>query len=219
MNQYLNTVSSLIKSCYQTGENFLIVILKSLYYRLNGKRIFAHRHCSIRGLSKIIIGNRLDIGLRYQGFSYKSDHTYLNIEGVLRFQSSYSIGRGCRLDVGPNATAVFGSGYMNPNTVLIIMHHLEVGDGTYISWNCQFIDDDFHVIRNSDGTPLLKDSNAIRIGNHVWIGSNVIILKGVTIPNGCVIAAGSVVTKPFTEENSLIAGVPAKVIRKNIVWE
>ena len=53
----------------------------------------------------------------------------------------------------------------------------------------------------------------IRIGNKVWIGSNATILPGVTIGDGAIIAAGAVVTKDV-EEESIVAGVPAKFIRK-----
>lgn len=58
----------------------------------------------------------------------------------------------------------------------------------------------------------------IKIGNHVWIGINATILKGVTIGDGAIIAAGAVVNKDV-EENSLVGGVPAKILKKNIFWE
>ncbi len=53
----------------------------------------------------------------------------------------------------------------------------------------------------------------IKIGNDVWIGGGSIILPGVTIGNNVVIGAGSVVTKNI-EDNVVIAGNPARVIRK-----
>jgi acetyltransferase-like isoleucine patch superfamily enzyme len=51
------------------------------------------------------------------------------------------------------------------------------------------------------------------IEDDVWIGACAIITKGVTISKGSVVAAGAVVTKSFPPY-SIIAGVPAKVIKR-----
>lgn len=53
----------------------------------------------------------------------------------------------------------------------------------------------------------------INIGKNVWIGSNATILPGITVGDGAIIAAGAVVTKDV-EAESIVAGVPAKFIRK-----
>ncbi len=53
----------------------------------------------------------------------------------------------------------------------------------------------------------------IIIGDGCWIGANATIIGGVTIGDGAVIAAGAVVTKDV-EPNTLVGGVPAKVINK-----
>ena len=51
------------------------------------------------------------------------------------------------------------------------------------------------------------------IGDDVWIGTNAVILPGVTVGCHSVVAAGAVVTKDVPE-HSLVAGVPAKIIKE-----
>lgn len=52
----------------------------------------------------------------------------------------------------------------------------------------------------------------IRIGKNVWVGANAVILPGVTIGDGAIVAAGAVVNRDVPE-NTVVGGVPAKVIR------
>jgi acetyltransferase-like isoleucine patch superfamily enzyme len=56
------------------------------------------------------------------------------------------------------------------------------------------------------------------IGNNCWLGGGITILAGVTIGDGCVVAAGSVVNRSFPE-NSIIGGVPAKLIKSRELTE
>lgn len=51
------------------------------------------------------------------------------------------------------------------------------------------------------------------IEDDIWIGANAVILPGVTIGNHSVVAAGAVVTKNVPP-HSLVAGVPAKIIKQ-----
>ena len=53
----------------------------------------------------------------------------------------------------------------------------------------------------------------VEIGDDCFIGINAIILPGVKLGTGTMVGAGSIVTKSF-EERSIIAGNPAKLIRK-----
>jgi acetyltransferase-like isoleucine patch superfamily enzyme len=69
----------------------------------------------------------------------------------------------------------------------------------------------------SDPTQIIKNQGVTKIGviigNNCWIGAGATILDGVTIGDGCVVAAGSVVNKSVPED-SIVAGIPAKVIKK-----
>ena len=57
-----------------------------------------------------------------------------------------------------------------------------------------------------------NDKDVIFEGDN-WIGMNTTILKGVTIGRGCIVAAGAVVINDVPE-NVMVAGCPAKIIKK-----
>lgn len=216
---YMQQIKKLYDISKKSNSNFLLVFLKSLYYKYKGKNIIAHEKTYIKGIEKINIhAGNLRIGVSYCGFSHKSDRTIFNIRGRLEIGGSVSIGRGCRFDVGRNGSVFIGSGsYINVNSLVVIMNKLTIGDNCAISWNCMFLDSDFHQIMY--GGKKQSTSLNITIGNHVWIGSNVKIYKGTTIAEGCIVASDSVVKGTFFEPNCLIAGSPAKVIKSNVFWE
>lgn len=64
---------------------------------------------------------------------------------------------------------------------------------------------------------LIKDEKII-IEDDVWIGASVTILPGVTIGKGAIVGAGAVVAKNV-EPYTVVAGVPAKLIRKLIITD
>lgn len=194
----------------------LAALLSLLRHRLGGRNLIANQRVLISGASHIVTIGRLQIGVDPVGFCHRYDRTYLNVRGRLTFTGPYSVGKGCRIDVGPMATVSFGKGSITADTKIIISHRLNVGAGTIIAWGCQLLDDDFHSLHYDGQKPR---ELGISIGSNVWIGSNVIILKGAVIPDGCVVAAGSIVTKVFEEPCSLIGGSPARVLRSNVVWD
>ena len=77
---------------------------------------------------------------------------------------------------------------------------------------------DKYIIDITDEEKLPENDQPVVIEDDVWTGANITILKGVTIGRGSVIAAGSVVTKSFPPY-SIIAGVPARLIRKRFSEE
>lgn len=57
------------------------------------------------------------------------------------------------------------------------------------------------------------NTTPVVIEDDIWIGANAVILPGVTIGQHSVVAAGAIVTKDVPP-HSLVAGVPAKVIKQ-----
>ncbi len=78
---------------------------------------------------------------------------------------------------------------------------------------------DFHPIYDLETNKRVNEEQDIIIGDHVWLGQEIFISKGSIIPSGCVVGAKSFVNKAFTKENTIIAGIPAKVVKENIRWE
>lgn len=76
---------------------------------------------------------------------------------------------------------------------------------------------EFYTADHDPDDPKFKmRSEPITVGNEVWIGSRVTLLQGITIGDGAVIAAGALVNKTV-ESFTIVAGVPARVIRKRDV--
>jgi acetyltransferase-like isoleucine patch superfamily enzyme len=80
------------------------------------------------------------------------------------------------------------------------------------------MDSDTHFIFSESGERMNEDKPVV-LGDKIWIGCRSVILKGSYIGNNNIIAANTTVTKKFEEENCIIAGSPAKIIKKIGYWE
>jgi serine O-acetyltransferase len=101
-----------------------------------------------------------------------------------------------------------------PNTCgpgLSIAHHgpIRISKGTRIGANCRI-----HISTNI-GIQAGTDSQSAIIGNNVYIGPGVKFVAACNIPSNTAIGANSVVTKSFNKKGTIIAGIPANVIKEN----
>lgn len=124
---------------------------------------------------------------------------------------------GAEICVYQNGELSLKTGYINAGAQIRCMERINIGSQCSIGRNVMIMDFDAHRIHYESGE---KNSITapVSIGNHVWIGAEAIILKGVTIGDGAVIGAGSVVTRDV-ESCAIVVGNPARVIKRNIMWE
>ena len=108
--------------------------------------------------------------------------------------------------------------------------NITVGEGVFINACCHFQDHGGVIIGDgcqighnvvfatlNHGLPPEERQTTypapIVLGRNVWVGSNATILPGVTIGDNAVVGAGAVVTKDV-EANTIVGGVPAKLIKR-----
>jgi acetyltransferase-like isoleucine patch superfamily enzyme len=134
-----------------------------------------------------------------------------------------------RLQIGPNvlfepgvwitapgrARVAIGAGtFLNMGVMVASQTLVEIGAHCMLANGC-FVSDASH--RFDDPTrPVpwqgFTSKGPTRIGDNCWLGANVVVTSGVTIGERCVIGANSVVTTDI-EPHSVVAGVPARVLR------
>ena len=113
------------------------------------------------------------------------------------------------VDVGRNLR--FGRNvFVNHGCTAMDLGGIDIGDDVMIAPNVHLI---------SSGHPLDPATRRsqitiapVRIGRGAWIAAGAMVLQGVTVGDGAVVAAGAVVTKDVPPR-TLVAGVPARVIR------
>lgn len=123
----------------------------------------------------------------------------LNIEPDLRVDYGFNI------SVGENFFSNFG-------TVMLDVCPIKIGDNCMFGPNVQLYTAT-HPLDPTERNSGLEYGKPITIGDNAWFGGGVIICPGVTLGDNVVVAAGAVVTKSF-EDNVLLAGNPARIIKE-----
>lgn len=97
-----------------------------------------------------------------------------------------------------------------------ICEGVHIGDGVFVGHNVTFINDKIPRAVNPDGSMQTEADWKLEetfVKNGASIGSSATIMCGVTIGENAIVGAGAVVTKDVPP-NTVVAGVPAKVIKK-----
>ena len=175
------------------------------------KTVFIGRKVKLYEKKNIVIGNKTKIHMGTYIDALSTDGVIIGSRCILGENniiectgSLSSIGRG--ISIGDGTT--FGS-----NCFFGAAGGIHIGENVLGGQYIRFHSENHNF---EDLNKLIKEQGVthkgIIVGNNCWIGSGVVFLDGATIGNGCVVAANAVVTGRF-DDNVVIGGIPAKVIK------
>lgn len=193
-NMLINRVFMLVRGFFKTG-----------------RKVFIGSNTRILNSNNIVFGNSVTIGSYCEIDGYASEK--------IVFGDCVKIGSYSKL-LSTSHFSKYGKGLiMGSNSAIGDFTHfgapggIEIGNdvimGSYISFHSE--NHNF-----SDTTKLIREqgvnSKGIKLGNNIWVGAKVTFLDGCEVGDNSVVAAGAVVIGKFPA-NSIIGGVPAKVIK------
>lgn len=117
----------------------------------------------------------------------------------------------CCCSIGKNTKA-------NGCLIMTAGQNIRIWDNCMFAQGIEIISDGYSIFDINSKEILNKPKHDLIVGNNVWLCNNVTLIKNTIIPNGCIVANGAIVTKEFTEENCVIGGVPAKIIKTGCTW-
>lgn len=106
--------------------------------------------------------------------------------------------------------------YIGKNSLVIRNYNfIQASGGVYIGNYVRFATRVSLLSSNHDlYNQNISHHKSIVIGDYCWLGMNTTILAGVTLGPRTIVANGAVVTKSFPEGMCVLAGIPAKIIKK-----
>lgn len=133
--------------------------------------------------------------------------------GVAPLQAFVRVGQDSRISIGDNVSTT------NPVQLSAVEGtSIKVSDDVMIAGNVKIRGDDGHPIFDVHTGLRVNPAASIYIGDHVWLGIDSTVLGGSRIGEGSVVGTKALVKGEFPN-NCIVAGVPARVIRRDIAWE
>ena len=185
-----------------TGKNSILTNQCSIRISGNNNHVVIEDDCLLNRMSIYIAGDNNKVRLSQHVSVVQSSFHMENDNNVIE------IGKGTSLHGREN-------GFVE--LVLEESTSITIKDDCMISNGVSFRSSDSHSVLDEKGERTNPAGNIV-INNHVWIGMRSLILKNTVIYENCVVGAGSLCNKEYKEGNCLIAGNPAKIIKKRVNW-
>ena len=140
--------------------------------------------------------------------------------GVTKYKFIYE---GSSLTLHNAAKMTFGRNFCLGHNSILYANGLDgaeftVGDDCAIAGDAVVRNDDAHTIFDVQTRDILNRPRGLRLGNHVWVTFRCTLLKGTSLPDNTIVGCGTICTKAFTEPNTIIAGMPPRVVRRGVSW-
>ena len=123
------------------------------------------------------------------------------------------LGHGTKIRCHEGVVSIGAKTVLGQECTISAYQHVSIGRECVIADRVMLIDFDHGVVDVDRPTRLQGIyKRDVRVGHNVWIGYGACILRGVTIGDNAIIGTSAVVTKDVPA-NSVVAGIPARVIR------
>lgn len=162
-------------------------------------------------------GNKVTIGDRFIANNlkivFKGNNCRLSIGDDVRLTGHILIvGKGREVTIGNRTTA---------QGVYILSRdaNVKIGADCMLSREIEIRSTDVHKIYDRETGLRVNPAADVHIDDNVWIAARAIVSKGAFVAQGSVIGAAAFVNKAHTEEHVILAGAPAKIVKRNIRWE
>jgi acetyltransferase-like isoleucine patch superfamily enzyme len=194
---------------------------------LNGNSRIGIHHKTMVNLkkSKIIVNNgSLKIGIDFGYFdggvydSSKDRCKIFMVNSTLEIHGNVSLYPGVLIYAINAKIIIRNNTKINGEVEIISLNKIDIGEGCLFAEGIIVRDNDGHKFGTGSNVSDELETQEIKIGNHCWIGQRAMILKGVVLKDNVIVAAGAVVSKSVSA-NSVVAGIPAKVIKENVSWK
>jgi acetyltransferase-like isoleucine patch superfamily enzyme len=162
----------------------------------------------------------LKIGYKYEMLSYNVASQF-RLYGTLVLKGEVWFGSAIHVCVGNDAVLEMGNwasmgsfGNLLCTKSVVFSDYSRIGSWSNVS------DSNYHYMKDLTSGRISRKERDIIIGSKNYIGSRVALLPGTKTPNNITIAFGTICNRDYTKdipENSVIAGVPAKLTKENIV--
>jgi acetyltransferase-like isoleucine patch superfamily enzyme len=124
------------------------------------------------------------------------------------------LGHGCKIRAHEGAISIGAKSVLGQECTISCYQRVSIGRECIVADRVMLIDFDHGMV---DVERPIREQGIykrdVRVGHNVWIGYGACVLRGVTIGDNSVIGTNSVVTRDVSA-NSVVGGVPAKMIRK-----